>query len=186
MFCRRCGNRIPDDSKFCPQCGAALAAGVTRASPAASDIRAGPLTPPPPAPARSREQADADDRALFDLMDFEKINGIHQAFVSYFSAHDYPRMKDTCDSGAGMVAGLISRIAALYPNPPLVPVKEEYLAYLRAARHMFESYSSAATAFQGGQGDVGENLSSEGNSAAINMNRHLDALTALLDNLSNR
>lgn len=35
MFCRFCGVKIPEDSRFCPQCGAKLAPPSTEASPSA-------------------------------------------------------------------------------------------------------------------------------------------------------
>lgn len=42
MFCRKCGNEIPNDSLFCPHCGVGISGTI-------SPLRA-PTPPPPPVP----------------------------------------------------------------------------------------------------------------------------------------
>lgn len=46
MFCTQCGNQLPDDSRFCPRCGAPVGAPTSAVNQAVS---ATPQTPPAPA-----------------------------------------------------------------------------------------------------------------------------------------
>ena len=117
-------------------------------------------------------------------MDFEKINTIHHQFVEYFSAHDYPRMRDACETGSKVVGDLMSRLLVLHPSSRLEPIKEGYSTYLLDAKNMFENYKSAAEAFQQGQENIGVKMASYGNANATTMNEHTDRLTNLFNELS--
>ena len=93
MFCNKCGANIPDDSVFCPNCGA------TAAVPAATDpYRPLPTVDPYAKPVDPRERAASKSVLTFGIIALAfscsfwlSFVGIIFAFIAFSKARAYER-----------------------------------------------------------------------------------------------
>jgi uncharacterized membrane protein YvbJ len=104
MFCPQCGEKIPDDAKFCPKCGAALV--KTKAAPA----------PAAPAPAATRERTSGMAVAslvlgilgfIFNLL---AILAIIFGAIAISQTNKDPNLRGRGMAIAGLVLGIIGSI----------------------------------------------------------------------------
>ncbi len=110
MFCQQCGEKNPDDSKFCSKCGAALV--QTKAAPAPAA--------PAPAPAATGERTSgmAVAALIMGILGFLffgllSILAIIFGAIGISQTNKDPRLKGKGMAVAGLVLGIIGIVGGV-------------------------------------------------------------------------
>jgi hypothetical protein len=107
MFCSQCGEKNPDDSKFCSKCGAALVA-------AAEPAPAAAYTPPPSAAAGGKRTSGMSIAALIlgilGIISFWPLSILAIIFgaIGISQINKDPSLKGKGMAMAGLVMGIVA------------------------------------------------------------------------------
>ena len=107
MFCSQCGEKNPDDSKFCSKCGAALVAAAEPAPEAA-------YTPPPSAAAGGKRTSGMSIAALIlgilGIISFWPLSILAIIFgaIGISQINKDPSLKGKGMAMAGLVMGIVA------------------------------------------------------------------------------
>jgi hypothetical protein len=101
MYCPQCGEKIPDDAKFCPKCGAALKAKAERA--------------PAPAPAATGERTSglAIASLILGILGISILAIIFGA-IAISQTNKDPYLKGKGMAVAGLVLGILGMVVVVF------------------------------------------------------------------------